>query len=489
MTTFTAWAPDADPHTPGVITYLNNCIPTFRGYKAAPSTGTAIGSALGGACRGAASIRKINGTVRVFAGADTAIYEFTAGAWADVATPVYTGGASNRWIFAQFGDATIATNDADQLQVATSGNFAAIANSPKARIVLTVPNFVILLNTNDGSGSPAYGDQGDRWWCSGFADHTVWTPALSTQCNTGRLIGDGGELTAGAPFGANGFVAYKRQEMWVANYVGTPETFRFDRVPGNIGCVGPEAVVNIGGAHIFVGLDDIYVFDGSRPRSIANGTVRDWFRSNISKGYEHLCKCVYDPERQGVWIFFPGGASTTNSTYALFWHMPTGKWGLLNLVVEAVFNYTEPGVTWASVGSTYASWNAFAGSGLTWASGWWTAGQSSIAFFDSSHAAYTLDSNETIGELTTHWFGSAKEDTQVSRIFPLSYSNGPSAALMDYKLGGSDWHAGGEQQKTSTTNQQFELHQTARWHRATFQLTEGAEITGFEVEMTSAGSR
>jgi hypothetical protein len=132
-------------------------------------------------------------------------------------------------MFCQFGDATIATNDADQLQVATSGNFAAIANSPKAKIAFYVPNFVMLLNTNDGSGSPAYGDQGDRWWCSGFQDYTVWTPALSTQCNTGRLIGGGGELTAGAALN-DGLVAYKRNAMWFANYVGTPEVFRFDQV-------------------------------------------------------------------------------------------------------------------------------------------------------------------------------------------------------------------------------------------------------------------
>jgi hypothetical protein len=237
-------------------------------------------------------------------------------------------------------------------------------------------------------------------------------------------------------------------------------------------------------------IDDIYLFDGHRPRSIATGVVRDWWRNDISRGYEHLCKCLYDEHRKGVWIFYPNGGATANNTAALFWHIPTGKWGYCALDVEAAFTYTEPGVTWASVASTYATWNALSASDLTWASGWWTAGQSSIAIFDTAHTAYSLEDNRGSATLQSHWFGNAFGNTAVSRVFPVCYSLGADQVNMEYKLNsGGSWTTGPSQVKNVFTNQQFEVLQTGRWHRATFSISEDAEMIGFEAEIKPAGER
>ena len=112
------FSPDADPTVPGVIVECTNFIPYENGMKAAPTGTTPSGvPALASACRGAAVITKLDDTRRIFAGAQTLMYELLAGTWTDVGrVGVYTGGTDTRWSFAQFGDSTLAANLTDTIQ-------------------------------------------------------------------------------------------------------------------------------------------------------------------------------------------------------------------------------------------------------------------------------------------------------------------------------------------------------------------------------------
>lgn len=487
------WTPDTPDFIDAapVIDFSDaeNVIPTSKGYSVM-SSGIPIGSAtLAGACLGAASILKLAGTRRVFAATTDTIYELQSGSWADVTTPALTATSSSRYLFAQFGDATIATNDADQLMVATSGNFAAIANSPKAKIVFSVPNFVICLNTQDGSGSTAFGDSPDRWWCSGFQDHTVWTPALSTQCASGRLIGRGGELTAGAPF-ADGFVAYKEREMWLASYVGSPAVFQFNAIPGDVGCVGPEAVVDIGGAHIFVGADNIWLFDGTRPRSIADNQVRDWFFSNVSGSQLDKTRLVFDRDRMLIWVFFNSGNSYSGyTTDSICYHLQTGRWGRVRLNAEAVFNYFEPGITWATVASTYPTWASM--SSLTWGSRAWFPGGKTLAYLDTSHVLQGLTGMANQGSIGTKCIGLPSRDSTASEavfrgLFPESDDYPLQASLTSYEDTGAarDTYAA-----IQATGAKVRHRSTGRYHKYTVQIPPGGHLWGMDVKLTDAGNR
>ncbi len=483
-----AWVPDGPNFIdagPAIdFQGITNLYPTSKGY-AVLSTPQAIGSALPAACLGAASVLKLAGTRRVFAATTDTIYELQSGVWTDVTAPALTATSSSRYLFAQFGDATIATNDADQLMVATSGNFAAIANSPKARIVFSVPNFVICLNTQDGSGSTAFGDGPDRWWCSGFQDHTNWTPALSTQCASGRLIGGGGQLTAGAKFG-NGFVAYKEREMWLANYVGSPAVFQFIAIPGDVGCVGPEAVVDIGGAHIFVGSDNIWMFDGTRPRSIADQQVRDEFFEAIPNDQLVNTRAVFDRDRMLVWFF-----ANINSTYAgattkaFFYHLQSGRWGNADITAECPLVYYEPGITWATVATTYPTWDDL--DGISWDSNVWYPGNRTMAYFDTSHQLQGLTgAAASNASFTTKAIGIPAVDSCLGEV--QLRGNVAGCAVTAGMCDGS----GQILAYTDTIQEEggkVRLNSVGRYHFINVSMPPGASVWGMDVKLTPAGNR
>lgn len=325
---FVGFAPDIPDTTPGVLT---DCIaiPCAKGMRNAPSKSYAPGGlgVLAATCTGAATLRKLDGTTRLFAGTATKLYEASGTTWTDRSAGGGSYTSSARWCFAQFGDISLATNDADNIQQSSSGAFAAVANAPKAKIVVAVPNFAVAFNTQNGSASTAFGDSPDRWWCSAYQSPTDWAINAANQCVSERLIGGGGEIVAAAAFGS-GWVAYKRRDMFHAYYTGGSEVFNTQRVPGNFGCVGPEAVCDIGNAHFVVGEDDIFIYDGARPVSVAVGKVREYFLGASSKTYRHLTSVRHDVGAGLVWVFFVSSVSGTTLNKAMVYHIATGRWGL-----------------------------------------------------------------------------------------------------------------------------------------------------------------
>src|SRR5512137_1761698 len=140
------FVPDAPETTPGIVTACDNFIPSKRGLRSAFSAAASGYAALAAACVGAASVRKVDGTQRVFAGTAAKLYEQSSGSWADV-TRVSGGNYSsgtNRWRFAQWGDVTIAVNYADTPQYSNgTGAFANLTAMPKAKFVCASNDFIM----------------------------------------------------------------------------------------------------------------------------------------------------------------------------------------------------------------------------------------------------------------------------------------------------------------------------------------------------------
>ncbi len=96
---FLGWAPDADATTPGILVDVEMMEPSPRGMKAAPSAVVTDLPALAAACKGAALITQLDGTKRLFAGTEAALYEAGSGAWTDRTSSAYTTG-DGKWRFA-----------------------------------------------------------------------------------------------------------------------------------------------------------------------------------------------------------------------------------------------------------------------------------------------------------------------------------------------------------------------------------------------------
>jgi hypothetical protein len=475
------FAPDSDETTPGVITDCANFVPHTNGMEGGPSAITPGGvPALAAECLGAAVVTDLSGNRRIIAGTATKLYELSGGAWGDVSAAAYNAGADARWTVTQFGNAALAANKGDKIQRSTSGAFAAIATAPKAEIIFSVGFQVMALNVNDGAEKP------DAWYCSALSDDTDWTPSLTTQCATGRLVGTAGAITAGARLGEYA-VAYKQKSIYLGRYVGSPSVWDWTQVPGGeAGCVGKDALCEIGGMHFFVGEANFWFFDGTAPTPVPNAP-RQWFSDYSSPQYRYRTKCIFDRQKNRVWIFYPSAGSSVCDS-ALVYHLGTKMWGRSDRSVEAALNYVSAGVTidtWDSMGATIDSLP-----NIAFDSQFWLSGGQALSAFNTSHQVQFLTGTSVSSSFTT---GDVGDDEAVSLCsgVRLRYAQGyaPTSATvqMSYKMNSGDSPTAGP--SGTVLDGKFDVMQSARWHRAKVDFTGPVRVTGASATVKPAGAR
>ena len=449
MTPLLGFVPDVDAGTAGAIVDCTNVIPGSSGMEGAPTAISVDGvPALAAACRGAVVVTKLDDTRRIFGATAAAIYELSAGAWGAQASG-FSLGSEDRWDFVQFGDSTLAATPTVAIQRSTSTTFSAISGAPQAKIIEVVADFVMAFNTNAGS---------DVWHCSALLDETDWTPSLTTQATTGRLVKTPGSITAAKTFGDQ-VIAYKDRSMYLGRYVGTPSVWEFELLPVDVGCIGIDAVTDLGGAgHIFVGRSDILLFDGTRPVSIAEGAVRQWFYDNVSQQYIQKTTVVHDKQNGVVWIFYP----STNSTVcdqALVYHLGQKKWGRCTQTIEAALNYVSAGATIDGLSGTIDTLPD-----VSFDSQYWLAGGRMMTVYNSSHQLSTMTGNTAASSMTLFDVG---DDALVSRLSRLrvAYQSAPTSATVTGFIKmtrGEAVTAGGS---GAYANGKFDIRQAARFHR------------------------
>ena len=351
------FTPDAPTTTPGILLDCSNFIPYESGMEAAPTAST-YSSALAAACLGSETLTKLDGSRRVFAGTSTKLYELSGTSWSDVSRGTsYTVTGDNEWSFCQFGDTSLASCLDAVIQSSSSGAFADLS-APKAKIIVSALSSgggqVLAFNTIDAT----YSTSPDRWWCSAMNDQSNWTPSVATQCATGRLVGGDGAITAASMLGPDRVVAFKANSLYVGNYVGPGENnavWSWNELK-DFGCVGMNAVVDIGTALFVVGSDDIYIFDGARPASIATGKVRRWFNSNSSGTYKFKTLVKHDKQNQTVWVWFvSSGSGTGTRDMCLVYHLRTQQWGRADMTVESALMFAQPTLTFDADSGTFDS--------------------------------------------------------------------------------------------------------------------------------------
>lgn len=483
MTPLAGFVPDVDPATQGVIVDATNVIPHPAGMRGAPTAVAVSGvPALADTCRNSAVATLLGGTRRIFAGTSAKLYELSGGSWTDVSRGAsYSLGADDRWDFVQYGDATLTCNKSTVIQRSNgSGAFADIATAPKAAIIEAAAGFVLAFNTNEGT----YGDSPDRWWCSGLNDDTLWTPSLATQSTTGRLVSSPGQIAAAKAFGDQ-VVVYKDRAIYLGRYVGTPAVWQFDQVPGDIGCVGTDAVTDIGPAQIFVGRADIYYFDGTRPVSIADGVIRQWFYNNASQNYLYKTTLVHDKQNNIVWFYYVSQSSTSGVLdSALAYHLGRKQWGVATQSIEAAMNYVSAGYTFDTMpGSTFDTVPD-----VSYDSQYWLAGGRITTVFNTSHQMCSLTGVTGASSMTLFDVGDDQQVTKMQRLRVSYLTNPTSATCAGFvrMARGAISSTGG----TGTyTNGKFDIRQAGRFHRIKIDAMGNWVASGVDFSITPAGQR
>lgn len=475
------FSPDVEPTTPGAITDCDNIVPYDAGNRAASSPVDVGLAALAAACQGSAVTRDLSGNSRLFAGTSAKLYEASGSSWTDVSSGGYSLSADDRWRYAIFGNSSLAVCPSVGLQLSNSGAFAAVAGAPKAKCLVVCKGFVLLFATNEGT----YGDSPDRWWCSEYLNASGWTPAVSTQCTTGRLIEGSGPITAALRMGDT-VVAYKDRAIFVGQYVGAPSVWQWSPPVGDVGALGPEAVVDTPVGHIFAGSDNIYLFDGTRPTPIATAQVRQWWLDNSSSTYRYKTKLLWDRDNNLVFVFFPSTSSSTCDT-ALAYHVLTKQWGKVTISVEAVINYTSQGITYDG-GSPLVTTYDGTTLDLSYDSPFWLASKSSPAVFKTDHKVYSLTGVPGASYFVTGDYGDESEYTTCSalRVRWAQRPVSPTCTGMVKDTSGDDLSSGSS---GTFDGSKFPLRQTNRFHRFRVDMSGAAKFSAVQPDLVSAGSR
>jgi hypothetical protein len=473
---FAGFAPDVDQATKGIFTDCDQIIPTVKGFKSAPAPVSTTLPAASAAVTGAALIKKLDNSIRLFLGSSAKIEEATSlTALTDrSAAGGYTG--TNAWRFAQFGDVTMAANKAQIIQSSTTGSFATVVGSPQAAGLETVGQFVFAFDTIDGT----YGTRPDAWWCSALSDYTSWTPSIATQSATGRLTSAPGPITAAKRIG-DGLVLYKERAMYLGSYVGPPAIWTFQELPGPVGCSSHEAVVSIGTAHYFPGYDDFYVFDGARAVSL-NAPVKNWFYADASKANLSSIKGLLDIEKSLIYWFYPQEGSSS-ITRGIVYNYKTNQWAPAHRTLETVVYHDSAAITYDDLGSLYSTYANLPN--IPYDS-FYQAGRPTPAIVNTSHVVQTLTGTTDTSYITTGDYGDESVFVTPSRVRPRFAQSPTSSTLVNYyreDLGDSlttDY--------TSTlTDGKYDFMRSSKWHRFRFNMVGNHEIYGMDITTVEDG--
>ncbi|MBT8145481.1 MAG: hypothetical protein KJN90_01430 [Gammaproteobacteria bacterium] len=175
------------------------------------------------------------------------------------------------------------------------------------------------------------------------------------------------------------FQIYKSDAIYAATFTGTFDglIFNFRQVTSSYGLYSRNCVCDVGGRHFFVGDGDIFLYDGTNFKSIADERVKDYFFDNVSRTYRDRSFATYYERTGEVWLCFPT-AEETSCNEALVWDSKKDAWSQRQL----------PGVTAATIGVVDRSsgWDYGTGDGGTdtYGAQWDAAITSYGAFMDDS---------------------------------------------------------------------------------------------------------
>lgn len=484
------YAPDLDPTIPGVLTNCAALIPSMKGMKGAPEAQDVALAALDAACQGAAVLRKLDDSTRFFAGTGTKLQEAAGASWLDrtrVSGGAYSVGSDQRWTFTQFGNVSLASAKTDILQYSTAGAFAnATATAPKASIVETVGQFVFLFDVNDQGSLGPFGDSPDRWWCAAIGTFDDWAPSIANQSASGRLTASPGRIVGGKRYGQS-IIAYKQRSMYFGQYVGPPEVWEFNQIPGEVGALSHEAIINVGTPeqprHIFMGFDDFYSFDGSVPVPIGT-PVKETVYGELNKQYQFAVRALHDVINSRIYFYYPV-ASSVNPDKCVVYNYKTNKWGRDDRSVEAVVEYISQSLTYDDLGSEFSTYNDL--TGISYDSFFWMSGFPIPGIFNTSHRIQTLDGNAGTPMLTTGDIGDDMVMTLLSRVKPRFITAPSSGTQTNYYRQQALGDTLTQDQTVAMASSRFDALRSARWHRVRHDYVGNMEVSALSVSLEEDG--
>jgi hypothetical protein len=343
MLPFGDWRPDLSGYQGAASQLIQNVVPRADGYGPFADL-TAFTSALPAACRGFFYARKSDGSIAVFAGTATRLYQLsnTDFSWTDVSK----GGASysalpasDHWQFAQFGNFVIAVEANAVPQVFDLSSSSASADlggsPPQARYIAVVGRFVVL----SGLLSTPYRIQ----W-SGLNAVTTWTAGVNSSDY--QDLPDGGIVrgVAGGEYG----VVFQESAMRRMTFVpGSPVIFNIERITEDKGLMAPYSLIRAADKLFFLSPQGFQgmVATGA-PAAIGKERFDRSFFADLDAGSLQLIIGAADPAATRVyWAYKSSSGTTGQFDKVLCYDYALDRAAIIAVRGEYLASLARPGLT------------------------------------------------------------------------------------------------------------------------------------------------
>lgn len=351
---FGPYLPDLSDYEGAHTQSLLNVVARGDGYGPFADL-SAFTSALPAACRGIFYARKNDGTISIFAGTSTKLYNLNnvTGAWVDVSAGAgsYTTLASNaNWQFVQFNKYVIATQVNDDVQVfdlTSSTEFADLAGSPPRAAYIAVVNRFLVLS---GIASPnVYRIQ----W-SGLDATTTWTSGISQS--DFQDLADGG-IVRGVAGGEQGIIFQDSAIRRMSYSPGSPYIFGIERIATDDGLFAPYSLINAADRLFYLSPQGFkMLLPGGYPIPIGKEKVDRTFFADADVSNPQLILGAFDPQSTRVfWAYKSLNGSTGLFDKILSYDFVLERWTPIMQAGEYLASVAQPGLTLEGVNSAFGT--------------------------------------------------------------------------------------------------------------------------------------
>jgi hypothetical protein len=356
MLPFGDYRPDLSAYQNASSQLIQNVVPRADGYGPFADF-TAFTSALPAACRGFFYARKTDGSIVVFAGTATKLYQLSNSdfSWADVskAGGSYTSlPSSDHWQLAQFGNLVLAVqaNTVPQVfDLTSSSAFADLGGSPpQARYIAVVGRFVVL----SGLLSTPYRIQ----W-SGLNGVTTWTSGVNSSDY--QDLPDGGIVrgVAGGEYG----VIFQETAMRRMVYVpGSPVIFNIERITEDKGLMAPYSLIRAGDKIFFLAPQGFHgMVSTGAPTPIGKERFDRTFFADFDSGSIQLIIGAADPAQTRIyWAYKSSSGITGQFDKVLCYDYALDRASIIAMRGEYLASLARPGLTLENLDSISGSLDA-----------------------------------------------------------------------------------------------------------------------------------
>lgn len=343
---FGRYAPDLSELDGQTTRSLKNVMPRADGYGPLRDLEEWTQS-LPDRCRGSFYARKSDGSVAIFGATDTDLYLMnnTSFAWDVVSQsggPYTTLNADEHWQFAQFNNFVIAVqaNVAPQVfDTSEDTEFSDLGGSPpQARYIAIVNRFALLFGLTANPFRAQWSGLND------VSSSDAWTSGVNSS--DFQDLPDGG-LPRGVQGGDLGFIIQDSALRRMTFQPGSDVVFSIDKIAKDVGCIAPNAIINVGGNIFFIAAIGFMQLDnqgGLTP--IGDQVVTATFLKNFDVSGQEFLLGAADPNANTImWVYRSKGGSADAFDSALLYNTVLKQWAPASYSGEFISSIATPGLT------------------------------------------------------------------------------------------------------------------------------------------------